>query len=103
MTRSTHRSTQAHPTWLVLIYQTATHGTQQEILRKFAELGQADIIVLGTSRDQDTFVIAECPGLGEKAVIERIVTSIDDSAQLVHSVKDPRASLASFMRGDKLG
>lgn len=102
MHRLDRQTTKVRSTWLVLIYQTATHESQQQILHKFACLDRFDIIALGTSRGPDTFIVAECPGLREQGLIDRVVTSVDRDARLVHAVSGPKGPLNRFVRGDEL-
>ncbi|MFI5426543.1 hypothetical protein [Aeromicrobium sp. UC242_57] len=93
MGRLHHSSAHDHAAWAVLIYQTATHETQQQILQRFAMEPHAEVTMLGTSRGPDHFVVVNCPGPQEQALVASVVSSVDRSALLVHVSRGLEASL----------
>jgi hypothetical protein len=95
------RYTRRGSNWRVLIFQTATHGTQQEILRRFAALGHDDVTVLGASGETGHFIVAECQGPRGQMLVNGVVAGVDQGPRLLHVISgSPRPRGLPILRND---
>ncbi|RYJ03031.1 MAG: hypothetical protein EON52_18495 [Actinomycetales bacterium] len=92
-------TSQRSASWLILIYQAPTHASQQRILQRLTGVGTSDLTVLGAASGPDAFVVAECAGPREQALIDQAVAEVEPAATLVYA-SAPTGPLVAMVRGD---
>ncbi len=68
--------------WKVLVFHVSDEARQQEILRAFRGITDLDVVALGTRRDEDFFVVIDCPTSVAQVVAQGVVGSIDPRASV---------------------
>lgn len=81
----------AHPSWYLEIVKVSTHQQQQDLLNLLREV--AGVTALGTMRDDEHFVVYDCPERQLKLAIERLVLDIDPGAERSYTL-DETSSLS---------
>lgn len=75
------------PGWSVEIYEIVDHDHQQRILEVFLEIGQPNVVALGTQSGHRSYVVVEVSSGAESAFARRTITAIDSHATRTYSSK----------------
>lgn len=84
------------------IYRVTNEARQQRILRAIQRVSDPAITALGTSADDEFFIVAECTSATADMHVRRIVVSLDLSATRVtgsERLYDETAPTSSYLPG----
>lgn len=87
------------PSWTVVIYRVTSPDRQRTILQRLRSQDPDQLTLLGSTNGRDAFVVAECRGPREEALLDHVVTEVDAEAARVYT-SGPPGPLVSFVRGD---
>ena len=68
--------------WCVLVLKVSSHVKQQEALIALRDI--EDVTALGTSGDEDLFVVVDCPDRRMRETIKKFVSVLDPRSEVVY-------------------
>ncbi len=73
--------------WFLEVVRVSSHEKQQDLLTLLREV--VDVTALGSTKDDEYFVVFDCPDRRVKAAIEKLFSSVDADATTTYEFRRP--------------